>query len=244
MKDIRLPLRRVEADPESEILPEDAWFLGLAPVRQLLERGLDLGPATVITGENGVGKSTLVEGIATAYGLNPEGGSTGARLSSRRSESALPDHLRLVRGIGSYKRGYFLRAETMHGFYTYLEENPDTGPDPEPVFHERSHGESFLDLVDSRALVRGLWVLDEPESALSLDGCLKLMRSLLDLLDDGSQVLLSTHSPILAALPGATLLEAGPWGLRQSDYDELDLVAGYRSFLRHPQRFLDSYDIR
>ncbi|MGO3151589.1 MAG: AAA family ATPase [Galactobacter sp.] len=237
MKDVRLPLRRVEAEPDREIGPEDAWFLGLSPVRQVLDHGLDLGQATVITGENGVGKSTLVEGIAVAYGLNPEGGSTGAQVRSRRSESALPAHLRLVRGIGSSKRGFFLRAETMHGFYTYLEDNP--GTDPEPVFHERSHGESFLDLVESRALVRGLWVLDEPESALSLNGCLCLMRSLMDLIDRGSQVILSTHSPVLAGLPGATLLEAGDWGLRESDYDSLDLVRAYRSFLRKPERYLE-----
>jgi predicted ATPase len=243
MKDVRLPVRRVEADPDFDAEEADqareAWFLSLPPVRQLLENGLDLGPATVITGENGVGKSTLVEAIATAYGLNPEGGSVSAMHRTRSSESSLHQRLRLVRGIGTSKRGYFLRAETMHSFYTYLEENPDTGPEEEPIFHERSHGESFLDLMESRSLVRGLWVLDEPESALSLTGCLRFMRSLMDLIDAGCQVLLSTHSPVLAALPGATLLEAGPWGLRETDYDSLDLVQGYRSFMWKPQRYLE-----
>jgi predicted ATPase len=93
--------------------------------------------------------------------------------------------------------------------------------------------------MESRSLVRGLWVLDEPESALSLTGCLRFMRSLMDLIDAGCQVLLSTHSPVLAALPGATLLEAGPWGLRETDYDSLDLVQGYRSFMWKPQRYLE-----
>jgi predicted ATPase len=227
-----LPVRRVEADP-SEPMDRSRWPATLAPVMRLLDDGLDLGAVTILVGDNGAGKSTLVEAIAMAFGMNAEGGSTGARNRSRDSESTLADHLRLVRGGGASKRGFFLRAETMHGFFSYLESIGDEG-----AFHERSHGESFLDLVSARSRVRGLWVLDEPESALSLPGCLALIGLLRDLVDGGSQILLSTHSPVLAAFPGADLYEIGEWGIRASEYDDLDLVRHWRSFLESPERYL------
>jgi len=127
----------------------------------------------------------------------------------------------------------------MHSFYSYLEDNPGRGP--EPVFHEMSHGESFVALVTSRMKPRypGLFVLDEPESALSFTGCLSLLAHLTALVSTTpSQVLLSTHSPVLAALPGATVHEVGEWGLRPCDWEDLDLVRGYRGFLDDPRRYL------
>lgn len=210
-----------------------AWPATLAPVRQVLDSGFDLGPVTVLVGDNGSGKSTLIEGIAIAFGLNAEGGSANAMHRTFESESDLAEHLQLVRGGGASKRGFFLRAETMHGMFTYLDSIGDGG-----AFHERSHGESFLELVSSRSRMHGLWILDEPESALSLPGCLALIGLLRDLVDGGSQVILATHSPILAAYPGADLFEVGEWGIRSSDYDDLDLVRSWRGFLDSPERFL------
>jgi predicted ATPase len=234
----RYPVRRLEEDP-SNVLDRRKWPAVLPPVAQVLEDGLDLSPATVLVGENGSGKSTIVEAIALAYGLSPEGGSTGARHSTRASESLLADHLQLVRNAGTTRRGYFLRAETMHGFFTYLEKNPSTSGRDDVRFHDMSHGESFLELAVNRFRGRGLWVLDEPESALSFSGCLSLLGVLKDLLASGeSQVIMSTHSPLLAALPGARILEVGPWGLRPQSWEELDLVDSWRSFLDAPQRYL------
>ena len=234
----RYPIRRLEEDP-SNILDRQKWPAVLPPVAQVLEDGLDLTPATVLVGENGSGKSTIVEAIALAYGLSPEGGSTGARHSTRASESLLADHLQLVRNAGTTRRGYFLRAETMHGFFTYLEKNPSTSGRDDVRFHDMSHGESFLELAVNRFRGRGLWVLDEPESALSFSGCLSLLGVLKGLLASGeSQVIMSTHSPLLAALPGARILEVGPWGLRPQSWEELDLVDSWRSFLDAPQRYL------
>ena len=233
----RYPVRRLEEDPAHE-LERGSWPAVLPAVAQVLDRGLDLGPATILVGENGSGKSTLVEAAALAYGLSPEGGSTGARHTSRSTESHLADHLRVVRNAGAPRRGYFLRAETMHGFYTYLEENPRMGQ-PDLPFHEMSHGESFLELAADRFRGRGMWVLDEPESALSFSGCLSLLSVLKGLLADGrSQVLLSTHSPLLAALPGADILELGPWGLRKRNWEDLELVTSWRAFLESPSRYL------
>jgi predicted ATPase len=233
----RFPIRRIE-EHSLETLARDVWPATLAPVAHLLDHGLDLGAATVFVGENGSGKSTLVEAIGLAYGLSPEGGSTGAQHTTRASESELWDHLQVVRNAGASKRGYFLRAETMHGFFTYLEDNPN--PYWQDIrFHERSHGESFLDLAEDRFRGPGLWLLDEPESALSFSGCLALLGILTGLLETGkSQVILSTHSPLLASLPGATIYEVGDWGLHESQWADLPLVLNWQAFLSAPEQYL------
>jgi predicted ATPase len=233
-----LPVRRVEAHPAQE-LSEHEWPSTIPAVGQLLREGLDLAPITVLIGENGSGKSTVVEGIAQAYGLSPEGGSTGARHSSRPSESPLHEALRLSRGLGSTRWGFFLRAETMHGFYSYLEANPGSGALPEPAFHEISHGESFLALLRSRFRTPGFYVLDEPESALSFSACLGLIGLLHELVAEGtSQVLLATHSPVVAAIPGATILQFDNDGFHRTAWDELELVQHYSRFLAEPMRYL------
>lgn len=229
------PVRRVERDPGQEC-DVSSWPYTVPAVRQLLEDGLDL-PAgvTFLVGENGSGKSTLVEAIAQAYGLNPEGGSRGARHTTRTSESPLGQVLRLVRSPAPLRSSYFLRAETMHGLYTYLEQHPGRG---EPRFHDMSHGESFLAVLRTRFAGYGFFLMDEPEAALSFRGCLGLLAALDDLRKQGAQVLAATHSPLLVSLPGATLLEVGEHGLRQVGYDDLDLVRDWRAFLGQPDRYL------
>ena len=234
----RLAIARVGEYP-GDPMPRKQWPATIPAVRQLLDDGLELGQATVFLGENGAGKSTIVEAIAAAFGLSSEGGSTGANLHTRRSESELWQHLSIARAPGGSRRGFFLRAETMHGFFTYLEQNPGPAGREEPVFHELSHGESFLELIVDRFQGRGLWVLDEPESALSFSGCLALLGALRQLLaEGGSQVIMSTHSPVLARLEGAQILEVGEWGIRPSAWEDLDLVRNWRSFLEAPERYL------
>lgn len=232
-----LPIRRITEHSMNPAI-RGQWPNTMAPVRQLLDEGLEPGAATVFVGENGSGKSTLVEAIAVSYGLSPEGGSTGAQHSTRVTESGLDQNLQILRNSGASRRGYFLRSETMHGLYTYLEENP-TEKRVEPIFHDMSHGESFLELIIDRFKEGGLWVLDEPESALSFSGYLALVGILKDLMATGeSQVILSTHSPLLAALPGATIYEVGSWGLRDTAWEDLDLVSHWRSFMNVPERYL------
>ncbi|TWD74963.1 putative ATPase [Kribbella amoyensis] len=231
------PVRRVTA--AEGIRPSTYWPHTIPAVRQVLTDGLDLAPGvTFLVGENGSGKSTLVEGIAVAYGMSPEGGSTGARLTTRATESPLAGELQLTRGVGAKRAGFFLRAETMHGFYTYLEENPKEYGPPDPVFHEMSHGESFLTLISSRFDRRGFYCLDEPESALSFSSSLAVVGVLNQLAESGSQVLCATHSPVIAALPGARILEVGDWGLRESAWDDLELVQNWRAYLRQPEQYL------
>lgn len=191
-----------------------------------------------LVGENGSGKSTLVEAVAQAYGLGVEGGSRGVLHRTRESESPLADVLQLVRSPGRLVSSYFLRAETMHGLYSYLEQNPSSGGRSEPLFHELSHGESFLEVVRTRFRGYGFFLMDEPEAALSFRGCLALVAALDDLAREGGQVLVATHSPLLASLPGATVVEVGEHGLRTVAYDDLDLVRDWRAFLDRPERYL------
>ncbi len=235
------PVARVEADPERP-LPPGQWPADIPAVAQLLRDGLDLPKGvTFLVGENGSGKSTLVEGVAMAYGLGREGGGTGSQHGTRSSESPLSRALRLRRGLGAGRWGFFLRAETMHGFYTYLEDNPGSAKDvyrQDPAFHEMSHGESFLTVIARRFDSPGFYCLDEPEAALSFTSTLSLMDSLLSLTAEGGQVLCATHSPVLAALPGATLLEVGEWGYRETTWEELELVWHWRRFLASPEAYL------
>ncbi|MDQ2852223.1 MAG: AAA family ATPase [Actinomycetota bacterium] len=230
------PVRRVEAQPDAVIEP--SWVTALPPVRQLLADGLDLARATVLVGENGTGKSTLAEAIAMAYGMNGEGGSTGAMHTTWTSESSLHEWLRVLRGPGASRWGYFIRAETMHGLFTFLDStrNPRLTRDPE--FHPLSHGEAFRTLFEtSRFRGDGFYVLDEPEAGLSFTAQLRLVGELMGMLtSDGVQVLIATHSPIIAALPGATLLELDDDGYHECAWEELELVAHYRSFCDAPQR--------
>lgn len=231
------PVRRVAA--AEGVRPSGSWPHTIPAVRQLLTDGLDLDPGvTFLVGENGTGKSTLVEAIAVAYGLSAEGGSTGARLTTRATESPLADELQLTRGIGGKRAGFFLRAETMHGFYTYLEQNPKTSGPPDPVFHEMSHGESFLNLIRDRFIRQGFYCLDEPESALSFSSSLAVVGVLGRLAGSGSQVLCATHSPVIAALPGAAILEVGEWGIRKTTWEDLQLVQNWKSYLQAPERYL------
>lgn len=228
-----LPVRQVVRARDSE-LPLTTWPATLAPVAQVLTDGLDLGPATVLVGENGTGKSTLVEAIAIAYGLSAEGGSTGAMHSTRRTESDLAEHLSLIRGAGASRWGYFLRAETMHGLFTYLQDTLQQD------FHRFSHGESFLQMINSRRFAdAGFFVMDEPEAGLSFTAQLALVGALSDMVADGrTQVLIATHSPVLSTLPGARILELDEDGLHERAWEDLDVVDHYRRFLDAPERYL------
>ncbi|SSC24542.1 ATPase AAA [Klenkia terrae] len=224
-------VRRVRADAGAPPPLDAMWPMTVPAVAPLWAEGLELAPgATVLVGENASGKSTLVEVLAVALGLNPEGGSAGARLETRRTE---PDALPLVveRAPGAPRWAYLLRDETLHGLYTYLEESG-------PSYHHLSHGEAFLAIFEDRARGAGTYLLDEPDAALSFAGQLRLVAGLVDVVDRGAQVVVATHSPLVAALPGATILEVGPWGLRPAAWDDLELTASWRQFLDRPESFL------
>ena len=193
---------------------------------------------TVLVGENGSGKSTLVEAIAVAAGFNAEGGSANFTFATGPSVSDLHRHLRLVRSPGRPATGFFLRAESFFNVASAVDEVGATGSYGGRSLHDQSHGESFLSLVLHRFGADGLYVMDEPEAALSPQGCLALIAAMHDLVAAGSQFVVATHSPLLMAYPGARLLELDDDGIHEVAYDDLAHVQLYRSFLDAPERFL------
>lgn len=237
-------IARMSLDPAA---PSSGYPFELPVVRWLREHGgLALYPGvTFLVGENGSGKSTLVEAVAVALGLNPEGGSRSFRFATRASESDLGSHLRVARRPGRERTSFFLRAESYYNVASEVErlDREPGGPALLPAYggsgHERSHGESFLALLRHRFFPRGLYLLDEPEATLSVTGALAVLARMVDLTAQGSQFVVATHSPILLALPGATVLQIGDDGaVRRVGYDEALPVVLTRSFLADPDAFL------
>jgi len=229
-----LPVQRAEAgELAARETPTGEFPATLGSVRTLLRTGLDLGALTIVLGENGTGKSTVVEGIADAFGLSPGGGAP--RKGVAAPETPLGRALRLVRGRGAPRHGHFLRSESPEqGFgTTSLRGSTSAGARA----HELSHGESFLSTAATQLRLPGLHVFDEPESGLSFGSCLTFATMLVDSMATGSQVLLSTHSAVLAGIPGAVLVELDDDELRTVEFDDLALVAAHRLFLTDPERY-------
>jgi predicted ATPase len=223
-----------------EVEDFDAYPFSIPAIRTLDELRID-PHVTLFAGENGSGKSTLVEAIAVAAGFNPEGGSRHVTVSTRASHSALHKHLRLVRGTRRPKNGYFLRAESFFNVATYIEELREPGIAAaygDVALHEQSHGESFISLVKNRFGPNGLYVLDEPEAALSMRGNLALMRRMHDLVAQGSQFIISTHSPILLGYPGAKIYVLSDDGMAETPYEETEVFGLTRAFLGDRAEFL------
>ena len=202
---------------------------------------LELGAVTVLCGDNGSGKSTIVEAVAVAAGFNPEGGSRNLRFATHDTHSELADHLTL-HWARQPPWGWFLRAESFYGLATHvtLDDDPYGGiKHIFPDLHGRSHGESFLALAESRFTEAGLYLLDEPESALSVTGQMRLLVVLSDAVAAGAQVILSTHSPLLMAFPGAGIHELDPdGGVEQVEFDDLVSTQLWRRFLADPVAFV------
>lgn len=216
----------------------DAWYFDVPAIAQLARRPLVLNtPVTVIVGENGSGKSTLLEAVATAWAARLPGAVTHWAPPAGEEDTDLHWALRLDADHPRPAGGCFLRAEAMHGLFAQVDRAT-----PHQVFggplNARSHGESFLVFLRSRDTERGLFILDEPEAALSFTSCLQLMALIDSLVIDGSQFLLATHSPVLAAFPGATILEFDDDGWSVHDWEDLTMVAHWRRFLDGPSAYL------
>ena len=204
-------------------------------------------PVTFFVGENGSGKSTLLEAIAVGMGLNPEGGSRNFRFATRESHSRLSDFLRLARSVRRVRDSYFLRAESYFNVATEIETlDREEGLSPPIIdsyggksLHEQSHGESFFSLFMNRLRGNGLYFFDEPEAALSPTRQLSFLSRLHDLVKDGSQFLIATHSPILLAYPDAAIhvLDDGP--PRRIEYRDTEHYGVTRTFLNDTERMLD-----
>lgn len=225
----------------------DSYLSSIPAIRHLAEISqIELtSPVTFFVGENGAGKSTLLEAIAVAYGFNPEGGTKNFNFSTEDSHSELWKSLTLVkRGFPS--DGFFLRAESFYNVASNIDQM-----DREPSFggrvidsyggvslHHRSHGESFLALVQNRFGGHGVYILDEPEAALSPTRQLTLLAQINELVKDRSQFIIATHSPILMAYPDAGIFEFSETGIHRIPYHETEHYRVTRSFLENPERTL------
>lgn len=193
---------------------------------------------TVFVGDNGSGKSTLLEAVAVHQGLNAEGGARGMQFdTTERSVSSLHRHLRVNRTARQPRDAFFLRAESYFNVATAID-NYGTGEHYGGSPHQRSHGESFIDLVVHRFAPNSLFLLDEPEAALSVHGQLQLLVRIHDLIDQGCQFIVATHSPLLMAYPDATIYEFGADGPTSTTWSQINTVHITTDFLNDPTGFL------
>ena len=198
---------------------------------------------TLLAGDNGTGKSTLIEAIAEAVGFGSEGGELD-RLGElpAATRSALGGALVPVLTSSKPRNGYFLRAESFFNVAQLIDSGGTFAPDlslyGDRPLHEQSHGQSFLALASNRFGGEGLYVLDEPEAALSVGGALALLSIVARAVGEGAQFIIATHSPILLACPGAAIYELDGAGIAPAAYDDLDAVRLTRGFLDAPERYL------
>ncbi|WP_368834444.1 AAA family ATPase [Mycobacterium intracellulare] len=196
---------------------------------------------TFLVGSNGAGKSTLLEAIAVALGFNAEGGSRHFNFTTRASHSNLHAFLDIARGTRKPRTGYFLRAESFFNVATEIDQLGSeilAGAYGGRSLHEQSHGESFLTLMVERFTDNGLYLLDEPEAALSPTSQLAALVRIHDLVSHGSQFLIATHSPILMAYPGAIIYACTDSGINQVAYRDTEHYLITRDFLQAPEQFL------
>lgn len=194
-------------------------------------------PVTFFVGENGTGKSTLIEAIAVAMGFNGEGGSRDFFFSTQDTHSELCDYLTISKSMWP-KDGFFLRAESFYNTASYLEENSTMARYGGVSFHEQSHGESFLALAMNRFEGNGLYILDEPESALSPQRLMSLLVVIDELVKNNSQFIIATHSTILMAYPNADILEFSERGIQKVGYRETEHYKITKQFIDMPERMV------
>ena len=228
-------------------LPQGSYLTHLSVVEYLAKEKeiVFSSPVTFFVGENGTGKSTLLEAIAVAYGFNPEGGSRNFNFATNQTHSELHKRLQLVKK-GFPKDGFFLRAESLYNVATNIDEldkQPSASP---PIIegyggvslHRQSHGESFLAIVQKRFFGNGLYILDEPEAALSPMRLLTLLSEINRLVNQNSQFIIATHSPILLAFPGAEIWQFSEKGMTKTSYRETEHYQVTKEFLENPERMV------
>ena len=227
-------------------LPEGSYLKKLPVVRFLERQPLEFKKrVSIFAGENGSGKSTLLEGIAAAFGFNPEGGSLNYSFETRATHSELYGHLLLSKLLRP-RDGFFLRAESFYNAASYLESLDEIPCGAPPVLgayggvslHKMSHGESFLRLVQKRFSGNGLYILDEPEAALSPMNTLTLICEIKRLADEGSQFIIATHSPMLMALPDAELFYISGGDIKSISYKDTLHWQITAEFIGNPERTL------
>jgi predicted ATPase len=221
-----------------EVTSFDAYPFSLPAVRYL--DILPLHPrVSFFVGENGSGKSTLLEAIAVCSGFNAEGGTKNFRFGTRISHSPLHEYIRIGKGTRRPKDGFFLRAESFFNVATEIERLDVVDSYGGKSLHEQSHGEAFLALLMDRFGGNGLYLLDEPEAALSPQRQLAALARIHDLVQAGSQFIIATHSPILMAYPDAYIYACSTDGINLIDYYDTEHYRVMHDFMVNPKRMLD-----
>lgn len=195
-------------------------------------------PVTFFVGENGSGKSTMLEAIAVAMGFNPEGGTKNYNFATYDSHSELYDAIRVRKGIRQAGWGYFLRAESFYNVATQEEEYSRYSPVPSEELHKKSHGESFLSIAQKHFKQNGLYFLDEPEAALSPQRQLTLLMEIERCAREDSQFIIVTHSPILLGLPDAEILTFDEGRIHSCNYEDTDSYRVTEMFINNREQLL------
>jgi predicted ATPase len=223
----------------------DSYPFSLPAVKHM--ESLEFHPnVTFFVGENGSGKSTLIEALAVAFRFNPEGGSRNFRFGTRRSHSGLHEFVQLIKGAATPRDGFFFRAESFFNVATEIDAlDAEPGPGRQirlsygpRALHEQSHGESFLALLNHRFGGEGLYLLDEPEAALSPQRQFAVISRMHDLVLRKSQFIIATHSPILLAYPNSWIYEVGENGLRRIEYRQTEHYRLTKMFVDDPDGML------
>lgn len=214
-------------------IAEDSYLRNIEAIKEIDEIRFH-SPVTFFVGENGSGKSTLLEAIAIAYGFNPEGGTKNYSFSTYDSHSELCGALTLIRGYRKAEWGYFLRAESFYNVASAEEEYSKIQGIPQE-YHKKSHGESFLSVVQQNFGKNGLYILDEPEAALSPQRQLTLLLEMSNCVKNDSQFIVVTHSPILLGFPEAEILS---WTIKPITYEETQSYRITKSFINDRERML------
>ncbi len=227
-----------------EPLPRESYLARLPVVKHLADKGITFHKqVTFFVGENGSGKSTLIEALAISQGFNPEGGTKNFSFSTENSHSELCDYLRVARGFLYPRDGFFLRAESFYNVASNIDQmdrEPGCGGRVIDSYggvslHRRSHGESFLALVENRFGGQGLYILDEPEAALSPRGIIRLMQNMDELVRKDSQFIIATHSPMLLAFPDAEIYQIKEDRIESVRFQDTDHYRTMVRFLQNPE---------
>lgn len=234
-------LIRASIRPDADI-DLDAYPFSIPAVREI--ENIEFHPnVTFLVGENGSGKSTVMEGIAVALGFGPEGGTRNVRFESDGAISPLHDSLRLARGVPKPRDEYFLRAESFFNIASYMDQTGYLSGYGGQSLHAQSHGESFMAVLLHKLRGNGIYLMDEPEAALSPNRQLAALRAIHQLVEDHSQFIIATHSPILLSYPNAKIYLFDKSGVSEVAFEDTEHFAVTRDFLNnYPRRLEQLFD--